>query len=935
ISRCLLPLSFNSKWLLVGTHCGNVYVVNLDTFSLSSYKIMWNNAIGMGKSSHPGAVVDLCQNPDEPTKIYIGFSTHITTPNATPLGHVVCWNFAQKTSESVYTLPQGLTSISWHHEGRQFMCSHCDGSLSVWNLRVTDKCFSINYPHARICKDEAKKFGCVNKVMWSAIKNSDSSFIIFSGGMPTPAEQSQAQQQLSPPSAAATTAPPKPSSHFLTILRGQTTNVLHMDNSIVDFHVLSSSPHISDVPDPSAVVVLLENDLVVIDLKTENYPLFESLHTMDLHESQVTYCDYLTEPNANFYQNLLRLQSKQTPKRTFSQQENPISGGKSGSTIFGYNELIITGHADGSVKFWDASGVNLVFLYKLRTNRLFDRVHNKDQPPKDAKSDIKIARSNSNNLDEQGNVIINGDGKNDPDGNDQPFAIYSIKLCCDGQLLTAAGRGGHVTLFKFSGSELDKADEGLGDLSCLEVPILHRNSAGLPHDQDDKDGSGGAQEFSSSSPQAKQMHLADKKEFKSLLRAKFGYRRMPGYQPELVCLLSWPPNDNVPILMDVAINSKYGLLIFGLENGLVVIDYLSKSILMNMATADLYGTLVLTDSVFLGTMDPFQRATLSPKRKGFASDVPVSTDDPTSVHDHQTQTLVPQTAEPYLLGGIWKSQSRGFRSKRCSSNETTLQSSVSRSRSIDCVTAKQENQIEEETISDFHQQQLQLIADNTQQQQTGKFGKTLRIIKQRLSRSGTPNIKNPITFVAPLDHNIQDQDNDVLEQSWVECESNISEIHEQFVFTGIQSPIPDLTTDQQPQPTPLTAYRSLPTDEKSTLKLDCSSTLPPAFTTILNDNLNSDTSQNQTVSLSKTWPPLMFTTTQIHGTCSLEYSEYMKEKINRRKIHLVDLRKDQHSTAPTSTNTLTSKLSIPSSQNNNNNNTGKALNDLSVCRASI
>ncbi|CAF5209253.1 unnamed protein product, partial [Rotaria magnacalcarata] len=63
ISRCLLPIAFNSKWLLVGTYCGNVYVVNLDKFTLSSYKIMWNNAIGMGKSSHPGVIVDLSQNP--------------------------------------------------------------------------------------------------------------------------------------------------------------------------------------------------------------------------------------------------------------------------------------------------------------------------------------------------------------------------------------------------------------------------------------------------------------------------------------------------------------------------------------------------------------------------------------------------------------------------------------------------------------------------------------------------------------------------------------------------------------------------------------------------------------------------------------------------------------------------------------------------------
>ena len=58
---------------------------------------------------------------------------------------------------------------------------------------------------------------------------------------------------------------------------------------------------------------------------------------------------------------------------------------------------------------------------------------------------------------------------------DNPYGIYSIKLCCDGKYLIAAGRGGHVTLFKFTGSELEKADEGLGDLACLEIPIFHRN----------------------------------------------------------------------------------------------------------------------------------------------------------------------------------------------------------------------------------------------------------------------------------------------------------------------------------------------------------------------------------------------------------------------------------------------------------------------------
>lgn len=91
---------------------------------------------------------------------------------------------------SLDLIRQGLTSLAWHYEGRQFMCSHCDGALSVWNLRTTDKPASINYPHsnprrlqliantktfssvsARIAKDETTKFAPINKVIWSAMKS--------------------------------------------------------------------------------------------------------------------------------------------------------------------------------------------------------------------------------------------------------------------------------------------------------------------------------------------------------------------------------------------------------------------------------------------------------------------------------------------------------------------------------------------------------------------------------------------------------------------------------------------------------------------------------------------------------------------------------------------------------------------------------------------
>ena len=261
---------------------------------------------------------------------------------------------------------------------------------------------------------------------------------------------------------------------------------------------------------------LLFNDHCFIVFR---YPLFESLHTLDLHESAITFCDYITEPNNSFYQHLLRLQSKQARKDTYSLQVSfhvpsaltlhscLSTKGEShirGSIWFDYFRLQRTdshrvhilslllsptrrctsSHADGSIKFWDASGCNLVFLYKIRTYRLLDRIQSgtstlSASPPAAAaafsstresnanvKFDTKSTRANSNSNDEQQQISSN---------DDNPFSIYSIKLCCDGKYLIAAGRGGHVTLFKFTGSELDKADEGLGDLSSLEIPIFHRN----------------------------------------------------------------------------------------------------------------------------------------------------------------------------------------------------------------------------------------------------------------------------------------------------------------------------------------------------------------------------------------------------------------------------------------------------------------------------
>jgi len=57
----------------------------------------------------------------------------------------------------------------------------------------------------------------------------------------------------------------------------------------------------------------------------------------------------------------------------YSDKSWPITGGEWGSSASGNAELVITGHQDGTVKFWDASSENLQLLYRFKASRHFER----------------------------------------------------------------------------------------------------------------------------------------------------------------------------------------------------------------------------------------------------------------------------------------------------------------------------------------------------------------------------------------------------------------------------------------------------------------------------------------------------------------------------------------------------------------------------------
>ncbi|XP_029968145.1 syntaxin-binding protein 5-like isoform X12 [Salarias fasciatus] len=539
ITFCHLP--FQSKWLYVGTERGNTHIVNIESFILSGYVIMWNKAIELSTKTHPGPVVHLSDSPKDEGKLLIGFES----------GTIVQWDLRAKKADFRIYYDEAIHSVSWHHEGKQFMCSHSDGSLTLWNLRNTTKPFQVTFPHGKIQKD-GRKESCkpILKVEYKTSRSSEP-FVIFSGGL----SYDKAGRRPT-----------------LTIMHGKAITVLEMDYPIVEFMVLCETPYNNEVQEPYAVVVLLEKDLIVVDLTQSNFPVFENPYPMDIHESPVTCTAYFADCPPDIIPILYSIGTKHK-KTGYSQKEWPVSGGTWTLGSHTYPEIIITGHADGSIKFWDASAITLQMLYKLKTSKVFEK-------PKP------------------------GEGRAAELVEEDPFAVQMVSWCPQSRIFCVVGISAHIILYRFS-----KYDANTQIVS-LEVRLQCEPEDVISPSENENNPC--FTEPGSHSPQPHHQHPASPgnrtpegmKDSVPCLKVKDRMVRVPpGYQSDLVIQLLWVDGEPPQQITSLDINSAYGLLAFGNCNGLAVVDYLQKTILLCMSTLDLYGA-----------TDPYQRLTRSPRR---------------------------------------------------------------------------------------------------------------------------------------------------------------------------------------------------------------------------------------------------------------------------------------------------------------------------------
>ncbi|XP_061088611.1 lethal(2) giant larvae protein homolog 1 isoform X2 [Conger conger] len=337
----VLLLKMGCDLLCLGTEGGGIHFLELPSLTLMETKSLLQDEIiqslpedyKCGKSLGP--VESLQEHPRCPDKVLIGYSR----------GLVVLWDRSTRQVLSLFLGNQQLESLSWERSGKTFVSSHSDGGYMAWavnssNPRTPQPITSI-IPYGPFpCK-------AINKILWRTTELG-APFVLFSGGMPRASYGDR---------------------HCVTVLQEKTQVTLDFTSRVIDFFTIHCTDSEEEFDNPTALVVLLEEELVVIDLLTTGWPTIPSPYLAPLHSSAITCSCHISNVPPKLWDRVISAGQHQNQPQTHMKW--PINGGKNLAPDPKQKGLLLTGHEDGTVRFWDASGVSLKPLYKLSTANIF------------------------------------------------------------------------------------------------------------------------------------------------------------------------------------------------------------------------------------------------------------------------------------------------------------------------------------------------------------------------------------------------------------------------------------------------------------------------------------------------------------------------------------------------------------------------------------
>uniref|UniRef100_A0A8C5ED38 Lethal giant larvae homologue 2 domain-containing protein n=1 Tax=Gouania willdenowi TaxID=441366 RepID=A0A8C5ED38_GOUWI len=475
--------------LCIGTEGGGAYFLEVPRLSLKDNQTLLQDEISQslpdeyrcGKALGP--VESLQEHPQQAGKILIGYSR----------GLVVLWDLSTRHADQLFLGKQQLESLVWERSGNLFVSSHNDGGYSVWAVTSDQSCnplpVSSTIPYGPFpCK-------AINKILWRTTQ-SGSPLLLYSGGMPRATYGDR---------------------HCLTIQQDKDHITLDFTSRVIDFFTVHSVEQEKEFDDPSALVVLLEEELVVIDLQTPGWPSLPTPYLAPLHSSAITCSCHISNVPPKLWERLINAVFHYI--KPFSLQQ----------------ELLLTGHEDGTVRFWDASGVALTPLYKLSTANVF---HTDCDP-----SDSQDLNDDPDMQQEEEWPPFKKVGCFDPYSDDPRLGIQKISLCKYSNKLVVAGTAGQVIVFGLS----DERSDHLLDVSVMDLLQDREGFTWKGHDRLD-------------------------------LRLK-PPPFPPGFQP-LVLVQCMPPAS----VTAVALHAEWNLIAFGTSHGFGLFDYHRRNAVLARCT---------------------------------------------------------------------------------------------------------------------------------------------------------------------------------------------------------------------------------------------------------------------------------------------------------------------------------------------------------------
>ncbi|XP_012284350.1 lethal(2) giant larvae protein homolog 1 isoform X2 [Orussus abietinus] len=406
-------LESTGEHLLLGTEGGNIYLLDLKTFAMSDniiYQDVVMQNVPDDYKKNPGAVEAIAEQPGHPDNILIGYNR----------GLMVLWNKATPGAQQRFVYPQQLESVHWVSDTR-FVSSHNDGSYAFWSPGSDAQPVPTTPNGPYPCK-------AVTKILVHPFGDDDEEIVLFAGGMPRASYGDR---------------------HTITAMSPNKNVVFDFTSKVIDFFTImpkqEEGKEASNIPE--ALVVLAEEELVAIDLTNTDWKMMALPYLVSLHASAVTCSQHVPNVPEELWETIVSAGKAQT-EHLYSDKAWPIDGGmilchKPANPDKLPRELLLTGHEDGTVRFWNASDVALTPLYKYNSSVLFTGEHLDvlEQPPEDEEDEWPPFRKV---------------GTFDPYSDDPRLAVKKVLLCPISATLVIAGTAGHVITATVSSEPVNK-----------------------------------------------------------------------------------------------------------------------------------------------------------------------------------------------------------------------------------------------------------------------------------------------------------------------------------------------------------------------------------------------------------------------------------------------------------------------------------------------